>query len=377
MSLDASRLGVALLTPLFWPEVRRGTERAVHELAGELLARGHRPTVITSHRGKPERDIEQGVPVLRVPRAPEGRRRRRRIEQHVSHTPFSYAALRAGRYDVAHAWFSTDALVAGRWRRRTGGIAVQSYMGIPDLEGLRDRRRRLGITLRSIESCDVTVALSRYAAQAFRTWLGYDAPVINPPVDVRTFTPGGERTEQPTFICAASTTEPRKRIDLLVRAFARVRRDRPRARLLLNRPRSAAEAAQLVAAGPGIELVDMDDRAALAALYGSAWGSVLASTYEAFGLVLAEALACGTPGVGSDVGGIPEVLDRPGTGVLFNGAEAELARALLEVTEMAGDDSVRATCRARAEELSTERYAAAYEDLYAGLLTAADRGRRR
>lgn len=356
-----------MLTPAFWPEIRRGTERMVHELSTGLLARGHRPLVITSHAGAPGRGAEEGVAVLRVPRPPDGRLRRRLLEDHLTHVPLSYAALRAGRHDVAHAWFSTDALAAGRWRRLTGRPAVHSYMGIPDFEGLRYKRWRLDITLRAMEACDVTVALSRHACHAFRHWLGYEAPVIPPPVDVRTFAPTGNRTEEPTVVCAAAIGEERKRVDLLVRAFARVRRERPGARLLLNRPRDPRLAARLEDPPAGVEVHDMDDRSRLAHLYGTAWVSVLPSVNEAFGLVLAEALACGTPGVGSDCGGIPEVLDRPGTGQLFAGGEEELARALLETMELASDPRTRQVCRERALELSTERCAAAYESLYRSL----------
>ena len=358
-----------MLTPTFWPEVRRGTERMVHELSTGLEGRGHQAVVVTSHRGRPGRGVEEGVPVIRVPRPPDGRARRRRIEDHLGHIPLSYAVLRARRPHVAHAWYPTDALAAGRWRGATGRTAVHSYMGIPDFKWLRHSRWRLGITIRAIESCDVTVALSRYAADAFHHWLGYEAPVIPPPVDVETFTPGNARTEEPTFVCAAALGEERKRGDLLVRAFARVRRQRPRARLILNRPRDPATAAHL-ADTEGVEMVDMDDRSRLAELYASAWASVLPSVNEAFGLVLAEALACGTPGVGSNEAGIPEVLDRPGTGVLFEGGEESLARALLEVLDLTGDAKAREACRARALELSTERCVEAYESLYSSLAAA-------
>jgi hypothetical protein len=40
---------VALLSPVFWPEVRRGGERFVRDLADGLLERGHAPRLITSH----------------------------------------------------------------------------------------------------------------------------------------------------------------------------------------------------------------------------------------------------------------------------------------------------------------------------------------
>ena len=364
-------LRVAMLTPCFWPEVRRGTERMVHELSCGLTARGHRPTIITSHPRPPSRGREEGVEVIRVPRPPDGRVRRRWLEDHLTHVPLSYAALRVSNPDVAHAWFTTDALAAGRGARHSGRPAVHSYMGIPDHDGLMWKRKRLEITLRAIAETSVTVALSRHAADEFRRWLGYEAPVIPPPVDVGTFAPGAERTPDPTLVCAAAADESRKRVELLIRAFARVRREHPRAKLLVNRPRDETLARRLADPAGGVEVVSMDDRAELARLYGSAWVSVLPSVNEAFGLVLAEALACGTPGVGSDCDGIPEVLDRPEIGRLFDGGEEELARALLETIELARDPATRDACRNRALELSTERCTAAYEALYRDVLSRA------
>jgi glycosyltransferase involved in cell wall biosynthesis len=364
-------LGVAMLTPAFWPEVRRGTERMVHELSRGLIDRGHRPRVITSHPGPPQRGVEEGVPVLRVPRPPQGRLQRRGFEDYLTHVPLSYAALRATGPDVAHAWFPTDALAALRYKRATGRPVVHSYMGIPDHRGLMWKRRRLAITVSVMERADITVALSDHVAAEFRRGLGYDAPVIAPPVDVEHFRPRGSRSDEPTAICAAVMDDPgdRKRVGLLVEAWPLVRRERPDARLLLNRPRTPALAEAAAPPGSGLEIVDMDDREDLAALYASSWVSVLPSRGEAFGLVLAEAMACGTPGVGSNLDGIPEVIDSPQVGRLFDGDEpAALARAILEAFELAADPATAPACRARAMRLSREACANAYERLYRELL---------
>lgn len=364
-------LRVALLTPAFWPEVRRGTERMVHELSRGLIARGHRPQVVTSHPGPPGRGEEDGVPVVRVPRPPQGRLQRRGYEDYLTHVPLSYAALRALRPDVAHAWFPTDALAAGRYGRITGRPVVHSYMGIPDHVGVMWRRRRLAITLKALQGSDVTVALSRRAADEFRRSFGYDAPVIPPPVDVDAFRPRGERTAEPTAICAAVMDEVagRKRVHLLVEAWPLVRREWPDARLLLNRPRTPELAEAAADPAQGIEIVDMDDRQDLARFYASAWVSVLPSWGEAFGLVLAEAMACGTPGVGSNLDGIPEVIDSPEVGRLFDGDEpAALARAVVEAFELARDPATAPACRARAMRLSGDACAASYEELYRELL---------
>ena len=108
--------------------------------------------------------------------------------------------------------------------------------------------------------------------------------------------------------------------------------------------------------------------------------SALPSENEAFGLVLAEAMACGTPGVGSNLGGIPEVLDRPEIGRLFDGDDDATWRARCwRRFELAQDPATPDACRSRALELSTETCASAYDALYRELLgrRADDATRRR
>jgi phosphatidylinositol alpha-1,6-mannosyltransferase len=43
---------------------------------------------------------------------------------------------------------------------------------------------------------------------------------------------------------------------------------------------------------------------------------VLPSEYEGFGIVFMEAMACGTPVIGTDVGGVPTAIDDGETGYL-------------------------------------------------------------
>jgi glycosyltransferase involved in cell wall biosynthesis len=172
--------------------------------------------------------------------------------------------------------------------------------------------------------------------------------VIHPGVDLDAFTPGGERAERFTIVCPAALDAPHKRARLLLDAFAEVRRQRKGARLVLD-ARSGATA------GDGVELRDLDDHAALLAAYREAHVCALASEGEAFGLVLVEALACGTPAVASDDAAGPEVTD-----TTFSDDDPKaLAAAILT----AADQDSQA-CRLRAERFSVDACVTAHEALY-------------
>ena len=337
----------------------------MRELADGLLERGQEPSLITSHPGRLSRSVEDGLRVIRLPRPPQGRLLRRRYEPYLTHVPLSYLALRAGSYDLAHAVYPPDAVAAVRWKRKTGRPAVFSYLGIPDRRGLREYRSRLAVMLRVVKGTDAVVALSQYAADAFQYWLGCEARVIPPGVNLDAFRPLSARAPQPTIVCSAAADVERKNVSLLIEAFGRLRRERPDARLVLSQspgdgPHPAA---------PGVEWADLNDRERLARAYGEAWVAVLPSVNEAFGLVLVEALACGTPVVGYAHAAIPEVIDRPDIGRLFDRLDAEsLSQAMLEVLELVGDPATAGHCRSRAEEFSTDRFAERYLALYRELL---------
>lgn len=332
---------VAILNPVFWPEVRRGSERFAHELALGLQERGHEARIVTSHRGRTTRGREEGVEVVRVPRLPHARLDRRLYEQHLTHLPFVVAELRRRPPDVAHALYATDAVAALRW----GGPTVFSYMGVAHRAAIANRRLRKEFLQRALTAGAVVVA-SQHAAAAMRRWLGVDPYVIAPPVDLATFTPGGGRAATPTVLCSADRTEPRKRVGLLIEAVRRM----DGVRLLLDRKGPPVDE-------PFAELRDLDDRAALVRANREAHVAALPSWGEAFGMVLAEAMACGTPAVGPT----EELFDRPGVGVAFTGDDpGELAAALERAMAEADPDA----CRARAQDFSAGRCAAAYERLY-------------
>jgi glycosyltransferase involved in cell wall biosynthesis len=88
---------------------------------------------------------------------------------------------------------------------------------------------------------------------------------------------------------------------------------------------------------------------------------------EPFGLVMIEALACGTPVIALRDGSVPEVLDQGISGFVCS-SEAEMVAAVGRL-----DEIDRARCRVEAERrFSPGAMASAYERVYARLVAAHD-----
>lgn len=166
---------------------------------------------------------------------------------------------------------------------------------------------------RSADGVDVFVANSAHVAQRIRRAYGRDAEVLYPPVDVAGFP---LRENKDRFYLTVSRLEAYKRIDLLVEAFARM----PDRRLAVigdgperRRLRSAAPSnVALLGRLATHEVRDYMQRAR----------AFLFAGIEDFGIVLAEAQACGTPLIAFGGGGAAEIA-RADTGLLFGEQSAQ------------------------------------------------------
>jgi len=137
------------------------------------------------------------------------------------------------------------------------------------------------------------------------------------------------------IILSVGRLEPPKRFDLLIRALEEivchdsnilliiVGEGSKRSRLeRLSRDLRVSEWVQFVGAKPNEELVYW---------YNAADVFCLSSDSEGWPNVLFESLACGTPVVASNVGGVSEVIPSDDYGVLINGDERDLwCRGILE-----------------------------------------------
>lgn len=106
------------------------------------------------------------------------------------------------------------------------------------------------------------------------------------------------------------STISRKRIDVLLRVFAEVRKEFPNARLVRAGGAFTAEQLRLVESlglASSVDVLPALDRAVLAAVYRRAALVLQPSSREGFGLPVIEAMACGTPVVASDIAVLREV----------------------------------------------------------------------
>jgi glycosyltransferase involved in cell wall biosynthesis len=117
----------------------------------------------------------------------------------------------------------------------------------------------------------------------------------------------------------------------------------------------------------------LSSAAAQSTVYCAADVFVIPSLAEAFGQTSLEAMACGTPVIGFDTGGIPDTVRPRQTGLLVPvGEDAALADAIRwMMTHGAEREAMGRNARAMAQtEFTLERQALGYLQLYRSILGA-------
>jgi len=130
-------------------------------------------------------------------------------------------------------------------------------------------------------------------------------------VDERMFGIAAVRSPEPFVLCV-STLHPHKNIARLLQAFAELRRDRPDLKLVLAGLKgffSREVEARIAALGLGeaVRITGWLPREELYELFRTAWAFVYPSTFEGFGMPVAEAMAAGVPTACSDIRPIRDV----------------------------------------------------------------------
>lgn len=221
---------------------------------------------------------------------------------------------------------------------------------------------------------------SRLTEQANQSMLGR-FPVFQIPngIDTSTFRPldrsscrdmlGIPDNMKVIMFAALNLAQYNKGGDLLVKALQELPQEVKNAAVLLV----IGEGGEKVSKELGIRTVDLGYiRGDLLkpVAYSAADLYVSPSRAESFGLVIAESMACGTPVVAFDVGGVPDLVREGQTGYLVDECEASaLSRSISHaLADRSALESMRQQCRAIIEEeftldLQIEQHVKLYEDL--------------
>lgn len=162
--------------------------------------------------------------------------------------------------------------------------------------------------LKSSKNPDYIVAISEHIRKKIKRVYNRDADVIYPPVDTDKFQ---LETNKSDYYLAASRLVPYKKIDLIIDAFAKML---DKKLVVIG---SGPEKEKIIAkATPNIDVIGYQDFESLKSYMQKAKAFVFAAE-EDFGIVVVEAMACGTPVIAFGIGGAAETVVDGVTGILF------------------------------------------------------------
>jgi glycosyltransferase involved in cell wall biosynthesis len=344
-----------------------GAEEHLHEVFGRLAARGHSVSALVSGwAGCAPRAELDGIDVRRTGRrytfslaAPRHYRRHLRslefdvVVEDLNKVPvFSPLWLRAPVVLLAHHLFGVTAFQAGAFP-----VAAATWLlerPIPFVFG---------------DVATVAVSESTREDLVERGLRRDRIEVIPNGIDLERYTPDpAAKTERPSLLFLGRLKRY-KRVDLVIRAAARLAADGVDVDLWIGGTGDRADALRGLAARLGVSdrvsfLGFVTEQRKLE-LMRSAWVHVLTSSKEGWGISNLEAAACGTPTVASDAPGLRESVVDGVTGRLVpHGDVGALAAALRTLVH---DPSLRRKmseeARAFAGRYSWDASADAFEQL--------------
>ena len=168
--------------------------------------------------------------------------------------------------------------------------------------------------LKSASNVDFFIANSHHIAEKIKRIYKREAEVIYPPVDTNKFEIGNKKED---YYLTASRMVPYKKLDLIVEAFNQM----PDKKLVVVG--SGPEKDNIKsAATPNVQIVGHQDRESLKSFMQKANAFVFAAE-EDFGIIVVEAMACGTPVIAFNKGGVKESVINGTTGILFEEQSSE------------------------------------------------------
>ncbi|AIU70127.1 glycosyl transferase [Thermococcus eurythermalis] len=329
-------LKITLVSDWYFPKLG-GVAVHMHDLAFHLRALGHEVAIITNDRetSKEAELKEAGIDLIRVPGRVLGGvginvgafargarelipyiREYDVVHGHHAFTPLSLKAVSAGRQIGKATLITTHSINY----ENSKAIRAVARLTFPYFKYHLHNPHRI-------------IAVSRAAKEFIKRFTSVPAEVIPNGINVDFFDVPLSREEAKerlglgeNVVLYVGRIEPRKGVGTLISAMKHVD-----GTLLIvgkgSRLSFLRERARLLGVAEKVRFLGTVEYSKLPLFYRASDVFVLPSLSEAFGIVLLEAMASGTPVIGTTVGGIPEIVD--GCGLLVPPGDArKLAEAV-------------------------------------------------
>jgi glycosyltransferase involved in cell wall biosynthesis len=337
---------IAQVAPLFEsvpPKYYGGTERVVSYLTEELVRQRHEVTLFASGDSVTKAHLVAAC------------RRSLRLDKHcidqLSHQVLmlEHVFQRAAEFDIVH--FHVDYLHFPFSRRGqlTHVTTLHGRMDIPDLVPLYHEFRDMPVV--SISNCQ----------REPLPWANWQATVYNGvPADVYQF-----RGEPGSYLAFIGRISPEKRVDRAIKIARQVQIPLKIAAKVDRVDKDYFEGVvEPLLRDSLVEFVGEIGEGEKDEFLGHAYALLFPIDWpEPFGLVMIEAMACGTPVIAYRSGAVPEVMEEGHTGFIVEGLE-DAVEAVRRVPELS---------RKRCREIFDQRFTAArmahdYVQLYERLI---------
>ena len=315
----------------------------VRELARELGNRGLAIDVFTRSQderiNRISRRLGNAVRVIHLPAGPERPYNKNEIYNYLPQFVDGireFARAEGIAYDALHSHYWLSGLAAERLRETWHAPIIHMFHTLAELKNrVATSEAELEPELRTscegdiMQQADVIIAATTLERDQMRAYYGADPAkiqIVPPGVDLDLFRPLPCEEARASvgiphdhhMILFVGRIQPIKGIDTLIRAMAVLLRKRPHLKGKMDLaiiggagdPTTDGELARLQKIEQELGIDDvvtfLGSRAqeTLVNYYNAAAMVVVPSHYESFGMVALEAMACGTPVIASDVGGL-------------------------------------------------------------------------
>jgi D-inositol-3-phosphate glycosyltransferase len=378
----------------------------VRALADALARRDVRTDVFTRATSDIGRIVQLGdaVRVVSIQAGPARPLEKIRLPEHIGEFVAGVSAFSTSqriRYDVAHSHYWQSGLAGLEVSKRWGVPLVHSHHSLGRVKNMwlapgdaPEPAVRLDGEAKVISEADVVVASTDEEWEHLACLYSADHDglrTLHPGVDHGLFSPGTSQEArkeldippEAVVLLSVGRILRLKGLDLALGTLDRLRDalDRPVCLLIIGGASGAAGEAEVerlrsIAKSLGIEndvlWLGPKPHASLPSLYRAADAVLVCSYSESFGLTALEAHACGTPVVGTEVGGLSHIVENGASGWLVAGRDpaAFATRITQLVTTRSLQEAFHRRAIERASQFSWDIAADQFLELYECLVRA-------